>query len=83
MTTFLNLLQTAVSDNNIVVDLRSEKAALFFDAARALSKFSPIGLGATDTNPIQVLDFFCGAGGTSLGFAAINEVAPVFHFLAG
>ena len=34
-------------------------------------------------NPIQVIDFFCGAGGTSLGFAAVNEVVPAFHFLGG
>jgi DNA (cytosine-5)-methyltransferase 1 len=83
MTTFSNLLQTAASNNNCAVDFRDEKAALFAEATKALPKFSPLGFGSTASNPIQVLDFFSGAGGTSLGFAAINEVVPVFHFLAG
>jgi len=30
-----------------------------------------------------LIDFFSGAGGTSLGFAALNEVVPVFKLLGG
>jgi DNA (cytosine-5)-methyltransferase 1 len=77
------MLQMAVSNNVKAMDFRGEKAALFVAATEALPKFSPLGLGSTSSNPIQVLDFFSGAGGTSLGFAAINGVIPVFQFLAG
>jgi DNA (cytosine-5)-methyltransferase 1 len=45
--------------------------------------FESLNTGATAANPIQVLDFFSGAGGTSLGFAAINRIFPVFRFLGG
>lgn len=34
-------------------------------------------------HPIQVLDFFSGAGGTSLGFAALGRVLPSFELLGG
>jgi len=43
----------------------------------------PLKIGATASNPIQIIDFFSGAGGTSLGFAALNKILPVFNFLAG
>ncbi|MCI9260868.1 DNA cytosine methyltransferase [uncultured Adlercreutzia sp.] len=32
---------------------------------------------------IQVVDFFSGAGGTSLGFSALNSLGNVFEFLGG
>lgn len=34
-------------------------------------------------NKIQIIDFFSGAGGTSLGFAAVNDIIPIFDFLGG
>jgi DNA (cytosine-5)-methyltransferase 1 len=83
MIAFSKLLQTAVSNSKISADFRSEKTALFGAATEALTNFSPLGLCSTFSCPIQVLDFFSGAGGTSLGFAAINGVVPVFRFLAG
>ena len=64
-------------------DLRGTNAEFFRFAVEALSKLTPHKIGDTKENPIQVLDFFSGAGGTSLGFAAINTVMPVFNFLAG
>ena len=80
---FPELLQAANTNGIAKTDFRKNKAALFEAAAIALSEFSPLGSNSTESNPIQVLDFFSGAGGTTLGFAAINEVMPVFHFLAG
>ena len=64
-------------------DFRCLKKELFFRTARELEKFTPLEKGSTANNPIQLIDFFCGAGGTSLGFAAINRVIPVFRFLGG
>lgn len=83
MATFTKLLQAATSIAARKNDFRNNKATLFSAAVEALSKFSPLDMGFTRSNPIQILDFFSGAGGTSLGFAAINQVVPMFHFLAG
>jgi DNA (cytosine-5)-methyltransferase 1 len=65
------------------VDIRTKKNELFFSVTDALKDFLPIKMNSTSKNPIQVIDFFSGAGGMSLGFAAINRVVPAFHFLAG
>ena len=37
----------------------------------------------TVTAPIQVIDFFSGAGGMSLGFAALSQLAPIFRITGG
>lgn len=83
MATFTKLLKAVDSNAVRKGDFRNDKATLFAAAVEALPKFSPLDLNFTDSNPIQILDFFSGAGGTSLGFAAINQVVPMFHFLAG
>lgn len=64
-------------------DFRPLKAALVEQVQKELSSFSPISSESYIDNPIQVLDFFSGAGGTSLGFAALNRVLPVFRMLGG
>ena len=33
--------------------------------------------------PLQVLDFFCGCGGMSLGFAALSRIIPLFEMVGG
>jgi DNA (cytosine-5)-methyltransferase 1 len=83
MRTLTELLRTATSDVIGANDYREYKNDLFAESKKALLKFEPFDTGATATNPIQVLDFFSGAGGTSLGFAAINRIYPVFRFLGG
>lgn len=83
MISFSKLPYIAVSNPKSSIDFRGEKSALFWAATEALTQFSPLNSGATCSNPIQILDFFSGAGGMSLGFAAINEVIPTFCFLAG
>ena len=77
------LLNAATINDINATDFRDEKAALFNAASLALREFSPLELGNTSSNPIQILDFFSGAGGTSLGFATINKVFPIFNFVAG
>ncbi len=81
MRVFSKLLQATSSAGKN--DFRDLKTRLFDEAAEALVKFLPFELYSTKHNPIQVLDFFSGAGGTSLGFAVINSVIPMFQFLAG
>ena len=49
----------------------------------SLEKFCPINSSSYANNPIQLIDFFSGAGGTSLGFAALNHVIPAFKMLGG
>jgi len=83
MATFSKLFKAAISNVARQGDFRSHKTALFNAAANALSKFSPIDMGCTNSYPIQIVDFFSGAGGMSLGFAAVNQVLPIFSFLAG
>jgi DNA (cytosine-5)-methyltransferase 1 len=83
MTNFSKLL-TVINSNMVGAgDYRSYKTTLFNAVSKTLPYFSPIEVGITNSNPIQVIDFFSGAGGTSLGFAAINQVIPVFNLLAG
>lgn len=64
-------------------DLRSYKADLLCLAQKGQKEFKPLKNSSYSENTIQVLDFFCGAGGTSLGFAAINTIIPAFKFLGG
>ena len=64
-------------------DFRSIKKKFVSDVQRELKEFIPLKKKDYEKNPIQVLDFFCGAGGTSSGFAAINGIIPAFKMLGG
>lgn len=64
-------------------NLRALKVELMKSAQEKLKDFTPLEKNAYSANPIQLIDFFCGAGGASLGFAAINEIVPIFNFLGG
>lgn len=80
----IELLQRCLSDGSWgKVDYRKLKSILLTDAQEKQRSFVPLKKKAYSSNPIQVIDFFCGAGGTSLGFAAINSVVPAFDFLGG
>lgn len=65
------------------VDYRAEKLNLTLQIQDAMKAFSPLKKEKYENNPIQLIDFFCGAGGTSLGFAALNEIVPAFKMLGG
>lgn len=62
---------------------RHLKAQLTHLAQKSVQAFWPLSSEKTSKHPIQVLDFFCGAGGTSLGFAALARVLPSFKLLGG
>lgn len=64
-------------------NLRPLKSALLEQTQAAIGRFKPIVPEDYSRNPIQLLDFFCGAGGTSLGFSALNSVFPAVKFLGG
>lgn len=64
-------------------DLRNEKLYFIKEVQRALTEFKPLSSESYSNNPIQLIDFFCGAGGTSLGFAALNAIVPAFKMLGG
>jgi DNA (cytosine-5)-methyltransferase 1 len=64
-------------------NLRQYKKRLLEDSQTAQKAFKPLDKKEYENYPIQLLDFFCGAGGTSLGFAAVNKVIPAFDFLGG
>lgn len=49
----------------------------------AIIKFAPGKERIIYKEGIQVIDLFCGAGGTSLGFMALNDIFPMFNMLGG
>ncbi len=64
-------------------NFRNQTSQLFADVCNAVKVFTPVSDQKYRNNPIQLIDFFSGAGGTSLGFAALNNVLPVFNMLGG
>lgn len=64
-------------------DYRPLCRALTKSAQEALLGFKPISFKSYQKNAIQLIDFFCGAGGMSLGFAALNSIVPAFNMLGG
>ena len=64
-------------------DFREMKPELIKKVQEAVTLFKPLCISDYANNPIQLIDFFCGAGGTSLGFAALNAVIPAFKLLGG
>ncbi len=64
-------------------NLRPLKNKLLKQVQSAIAHFKPLNSKEYSSNQIQLLDFFCGAGGASLGFAALNKVINIFKFLGG
>jgi DNA (cytosine-5)-methyltransferase 1 len=80
----IDLLGKSVSEGDWdLIDYRLLKMELLRCAQEKQNAFRPLSKKDYLGNPIQLIDFFCGAGGTSLGFASINEVVPAFRFLGG
>ena len=71
------------SRNANQVNFRQHKADLVQLVQHALTEFVPVSSTTYSNNPIQLIDFFSGAGGTSLGFSALNHVIPAFKMLGG
>lgn len=64
-------------------DFRDLKTELFYSIQEKQKEFHPLMATTYKDNPIQIIDFFSGAGGTSLGFASVNSVIPAFKMLGG
>ncbi len=80
---WIELMKNALYNNSISNNFRSHTQELILAAQRSLCEFSPVNSLSYKNNPIQLIDFFSGAGGTSLGFAALNSVIPAFKMLGG
>jgi DNA (cytosine-5)-methyltransferase 1 len=79
------LIDQANNDQNALADLRYIKKDLTKTIQTEVVKWKPstgIGLRA-QTPPFQVLDFFCGCGGMSLGFAALSKIIPFCELVGG
>lgn len=68
---------------NIEYNYRPYRNELVKSVQASLKTFRPLESEEYSSNPIQLIDFFSGAGGTSLGFAAVNQVVPAFKLLGG
>ena len=80
---FQDIEQHLVRENWEHIDFRSKEQELVQAVQQAVYSFAPIQRSHTKGNPIQLLDLFCGAGGTSLGFASLNKIIPAFDLLGG
>lgn len=78
-----DLIKDALYNNSTLSNFRPYSRELTLAVQRALADFCPIESASYENNPIQLIDFFSGAGGTSLGFAALNSVIPAFKMLGG
>lgn len=73
---WIELMKNALHTNSVSNDFRPYINKLILEVQNSLGNFRPINNSSYENNPIQLIDFFSGAGGTSLGFAALNEVIP-------
>ena len=80
---WMDLIKDALYNNSVSCNFRPYAIELIKAAQQSLEKFCPIGSSSYNNNPIQLIDFFSGAGGTSLGFAALNNILPAFKMLGG
>lgn len=78
-----DLRDSLYCNSSTTLNYRQYKEELIKLVQSALNNFSPIKSSMYTNNPIQLIDFFSGAGGTSLGFAALNSVIPAFKMLGG
>lgn len=80
----IDFLEKYVTDRNWgTKNLREDKKDLLVSVQKKQKDFAPLDRKTYSNNPIQLIDFFCGAGGMSLGFASLNDVVPLFDFLGG
>ena len=78
-----DIIKSSLRNDKLGGDLRFCELELREAVQLSLANFVPIKKEGYVSNPIQVIDFFCGAGGTSLGFAALNSIIPAFKMLGG
>lgn len=77
------IIRNALLSDNPINDFRCYSDEFTLAVQHSLEKFKPLDRLSYENNPIQLIDFFSGAGGTSLGFVALNDVVPAFKMLGG
>lgn len=80
---WVELIIDALRSNTASSNFRPYIDELTSEVQHSLGEFSPMDRSSYGDNPIQLIDFFSGAGGTSLGFAALNGVIPAIKMLGG
>lgn len=76
-------LGVTVSSDDLV-DLRSHVEDLIRLSQNALKRWKPLKMKERPSAaPYQVIDFFSGCGGVSLGFAALSRAIPAFDLIGG
>lgn len=79
-----NLYAQSIKGRGERLDLRRHKKSITRLAQKKLKAWRPIERCiAPEAAPFQVVDFFCGGGGTSLGFAALSRIYPFFRLIGG
>ena len=81
---YLPLMRAAGTEPSGREDFRGLQSSLVRAAQREVRKWK----AQTNTLPLprptfQVIDFFCGCGGMSLGFAALSRVVPLAEVIGG
>jgi len=77
-----NLYDTG-DQNEPIVGLRAYKSEFAKLAQTELGAWKPSRKSIAENIPFQLLDFFSGAGGMSLGFSALSRIRPFFRHLGG
>lgn len=80
---WIDEIKDVLHSKNKLCNFRPYTQELVITVQHSLKKFCPINSSSYENNPIQLIDFFSGAGGTSLGFAALNNIIPAFKMLGG
>lgn len=79
-----NKLLDIIQKNTIEENLRNYKRELFLEGLENLNNWDPQKYeNIKPHGEIQVIDFFSGCGGVSLGFAAISQDNPLFRVVGG
>lgn len=73
----------ALSSVITLPDIEAKRIELMKMSQDALSKWDGSPAQGSSKACYQVLDFFSGCGGMSLGFAALNKVVPSFKIVGG
>jgi len=72
----------AIRGKKAKIDLRNFEKKIVIESQRRLSEEIP-GSEKNNNSPFQVIDFFSGCGGMSLGFLAVSKIFPFFEVVGG
>lgn len=80
-----NVLLKHAENGRDAADLRLTKVKFTKTIQSKVLNWKPMpkSIAGSLPSPYQVIDFFCGCGGMSLGFAAISKLIPLFEVVGG